>query len=173
MILFKYIMIKHINDFYFENVEDIKNFFIINNHLYTPHSLIGGMGGLSTFKNHGKLFYEFDILDGFCKSLADLTKYYLIDMWSNLGPPGTYVKPHNHYSESFPNSISGVFYLQKPKNSGNFVMEDKEILVETGDLILFESTAMHWTKKNQSNENRIVISFNLCPEPYKFEPSVF
>lgn len=151
-------MIKHIHNFYFDGKEDIENFLKNNKTLYSEHQLLNG--GLSTYTHFANLF-QLGIFKSFSNSLMSLTKKNPIDMWSNIGYPGTYVKPHNHHSVNFPNAISGVYYLHKPKNSGNLVIEGNEIFVKSGDLVLFEDTQMHWTKKNESIENRVVVSFNL------------
>lgn len=149
---------KHIRNFPICDSDNIKNFLENNKILYSEHQLLNG--GLSTYTFFANLF-EVDIFKSFTDSLISITKRRPIDMWSNIGFPGTSVKPHNHYSENFPNSISGVYYLYKPKNSGNLIVEGNEISVKTGDLVLFDDTKMHWTNKNESIENRIVISFNL------------
>jgi len=149
-------------NFCFDGVENIKVFLQDNKDLCTPHPLFGGSGGISSYEFYGKLFQQFSIFDSFSKSLVDCTQHFLLDMWYNVGPPGSYVKPHNHQSQKYNKCISGVYYVNKPKNSGNLVLEGTELSVNSGDLVLFEDTCIHWTNKNMSNENRIVISFNLC-----------
>ena len=151
-------MFKHIHNFCFDGKENIENFLKTNKALYSQHQLLNG--GVSTYTHFANLF-ELEIFKNVSDSLTSLTKKNPIDMWSNIGYPGTYVNPHNHYSSDFPNAISGVYYLHKPKNSGNLVIEGNEIFVKSGDLVLFEDTQIHWTRKNESTENRIVISFNL------------
>lgn len=151
-------MIKHISNFKFDGKENVENFLRQNRILYTKHSLLSG--GVSTYSCAANLFKDV-FFKNFCERIISLTDKYPIDMWSNIGYPGTYVKPHKHYSERYPNAISGVYYLQKPTDSGNLVIEGDVINVKSGDLVLFGDAEMHWTEKNESNKDRIVISFNL------------
>ena len=152
-------MIEHICNFNFDGTENIKNF-LKDHHeiLYSEHPLLSG--GVSTYSRAAHLFRD-KFFEDFSNKLVSLTNKVPIEMWSNIGYPGTYVKPHNHYSEKYSDSISGVYYLQKPKNSGNLVIEGDVIDVTTGDLVIFKDTEMHWTEKNNSEEDRVVISFNL------------
>ena len=83
-----------------------------------------------------------------------------------------------------PNSyLSAAYYAKAPKNSGNFMIEDplsvsrhsypiieKEtelnikvasLDVEEGDLLIFPAYLPHQVLPNESDEDRIVISFNL------------
>ena len=58
-----------------------------------------------------------------------------MDMWANINPPGTNVRPHNHYSPNHPNSLVGVYYLRKPTNSGNLIIEGEMIDIQEDDII--------------------------------------
>ena len=84
-----------------------------------------------------------------------------MDMWANVNPPGTNVRPHNHYSPNHPNSLVGVYYLRKPTNSGNLIIEGEMIDIQEDDIIFFNDKDIHWTQKNKSNEDRVTISFNM------------
>ena len=84
-----------------------------------------------------------------------------MDMWANINPPGTNVRPHNHYSPNHPNSLVRVYSLHKPTNSGNLIIEGEVIDIQEDDIIFFNDKDIHWTQKNKSNEDRITISFNM------------
>jgi len=112
---------------------------------------------------------------------VDLSKYKvcITDMWANVNTPGSYNKSHQH-NNSF---ISGVYYLKVPNNSGNIFFEDTRNLwcllqasytendtfnsmeVEykpiEGMLILFPSYLSHRVDINNSDEDRISVSFNV------------
>ena len=101
-------------------------------------------------------------------------------MWSMINPPGSRNNVHTHPY----NYLSGVFYLKAPKKCGNIVfLEPKpqsEVLsppktkkasihlahsvqwepVENS-LIFFPSWLQHEVKTNNSNDDRVVISFNI------------
>lgn len=131
-----------------------------------PHDLIE-CGGVSSYCKNGHLDTQYQFIfseiTNFVLDLFD-GNYTASNVWSNICPPGSYVKPHNHYYDEYPNAIAGVYYIQKPKDSGNLIIESEEIIVNENDLIFFEDTKTHWTQPNKSKENRIVISFNLNPK---------
>ena len=101
-------------------------------------------------------------------------------MWAVVNGPGSSNKLHTHPF----NYLSGVFYLQVHKDSGPLVFWDprpqSEVLLppkkpeesihvsnrvswapKPNDLILFPSWLSHEVEKNNSTEERIVLSFNL------------
>ena len=132
-----------------ENKEEIKNF-LKNELVFTSHKLQTG-NAISTYQTYGRLFEQFDVFSELSKSIIEKVNMPFMHMWANVNPPGTNVRPHNHYSPNHPNSLVGVYYLRKPTNSGN--QED--------DIIFFNDKDIHWTQKNKSNEDRITISFNM------------
>ncbi|MEC9281545.1 MAG: TIGR02466 family protein [Bdellovibrionota bacterium] len=99
--------------------------------------------------------------------------------WLNIMPTGTHHSGHIH-----PNSIlSGTFYLQMPEDSPGIKFEDPRLIMQMntpgksedlseemqsfvsikasdGDLVLFESYLRHEVPANQSEDDRISISFN-------------
>ena len=99
--------------------------------------------------------------------------------WVNIMPTGTHHSGHIH-----PNSIlSGTFYLQMPEDSPGIKFEDPRLIMQMntppksddlpeemqsfvsinakdGDLVLFESYLRHEVPANQSEDDRISISFN-------------
>jgi hypothetical protein len=101
-------------------------------------------------------------------------------MWGIINPPGSRNNVHTHPY----NYLSGVFYLKAPKKCGNIVfLEPKpqsEVLsppkkekasihlahsvqwepVENS-LIFFPSWLQHEVQTNYSNDDRVIISFNI------------
>lgn len=107
------------------------------------------------------------------------SKITISKMWTNVNRPGSYNKSHQH-NDSF---ISGVYYLDVPKDSGNIYFEDPRNLwcllqasytendsfsrmeveyePKDGMIILFPSYLSHRVDINNSNSDRISISFNV------------
>lgn len=100
--------------------------------------------------------------------------------WVSLYPPNAYLNLHAHEKVG----IAIVFYLKKPKDSGNLILKNnfniwkfyehqhnidivndtpKIFDVEEGDIVMFPAFLMHGTQVNNSNEDRIIIGsdFNL------------
>ena len=105
------------------------------------------------------------------------------DGWININPPQAFNVTHHH-----PNcEIAGVLWIKIPKNSGDFIFvspydflsyvemfsykeEFKQELnyyhnykfsPQEGTLLLFPSHLQHRVARNESNEDRISVSFNL------------
>ena len=101
-------------------------------------------------------------------------------MWAVVNGPGSSNRLHNHPF----NYLSGVFYLQVPKDSGSLIFHDprpqSEVLSppkkqgenlhtahrvtwepKQNDLLVFPSWLQHEVEINNSQEERIVISFNI------------
>lgn len=97
----------------------------------------------------------------------------LTEMWGNINYPNSYNAAHTHGS-----SISGVFYLQVPKDSGNLVFcnpavrgdgrlfRPNNFFVTPRPLacIMFPSWLEHYVEPNLSTNNRMSISFNMSIE---------
>ena len=106
-------------------------------------------------------------------------KIKILEMWSIINSKNTFNVQHNH-----PNSLlSAAYYVKAKKNSGQIKFFDpKEMKVmyhpsiskfneisaevvkiepEEGKLLLFPSYLYHAVDENLSDEDRIVISFNL------------
>jgi uncharacterized protein (TIGR02466 family) len=106
----------------------------------------------------------------------------VFQIWANRYPPGSYIDAHNHS----PITLTASFYLKKPDNSGEIVFEnplstllkhqptrelnnldsyhtmfDTTINVEEGELVIFPGWLTHKTQENKSNEDRIIIGFNV------------
>ena len=106
-------------------------------------------------------------------------KIKILDMWSIINSKNTFNLQHNH-----PNSLlSAAYYVKASKNSGKIKFFDpKEMKTmyhppiksfneisaeiiklepEEGKLLLFPSYLHHAVEENLSDDDRIVISFNL------------
>ena len=103
--------------------------------------------------------------------------------WININKPGDYNVKHSHPS----NDLSGVIWLNAPKDSGKIVFESpfnfnayNEITSYTDDfknnfnidesyyfnpisgrILVFPSHLQHEVLENKSNEDRISVSFNI------------
>ena len=115
-------------------------------------------------------------------SIIDVYQYstYQIEitsMWGNIQRPNTHFRRHSHYNNMF----SGVFYLNENKNFPNIMfwrpeeqsVEPKKVnfnpfnqgsyFQETkkDTLIIFPSWLQHSVELNETDEDRVNISFNV------------
>jgi len=109
------------------------------------------------------------------------------NMWANINYRGGYNKPHVH-----PNALfSGVYYVKTPPNCGRLICQDPRPGIQTcmptrkkieipkylwrdvhlqpqeNRAILFPAWLWHSVEPNQSNENRISISFNFIQDGFQ------
>lgn len=109
-------------------------------------------------------------------------EFYLTQSWLNFNPPGSRHHRHNH-SNSL---ISGVYYIDTiPEDSIMFISHNNNTVtnnstlqidvteynvtnsntwlvpVKNNDIIFFPSTALHEVNPNNSDRNRISLSFNV------------
>lgn len=102
----------------------------------------------------------------------------LNETWINIAPPGAYQEYHMHLDHTVQCLFSGVLYIDVPKNSGNLrlvnpqkqngfhmlpspLLEDIFIEPKNGLIVSFPSWLMHEAQLNNSNEDRISISWNI------------
>ena len=122
-----------------------------------------------------------DILDveiDNCRRQVGLKPVELYNIWININPPGSYNHLHNHVGAVF----SGVYYVSADETQGNIQFErsdgaeyhlplDVENLTyynatrstykaKTGGLYIFPGWLKHSVQGNQSQKDRISISFN-------------
>ena len=111
-------------------------------------------------------------------STTDNTDYAMTNMWATLYPKGTFVPQHTHSNSM----LSGVFYIKTSDNCGRIVFQDPAwvaktmqtrknhwpqtqtkfaIAPEDGMMILFPSWLPHSTEINNSDDDRIIVSFNI------------
>jgi uncharacterized protein (TIGR02466 family) len=106
-------------------------------------------------------------------------KIEITNMWANIYGQEKYVPEHIHNNSFY----SGVFYVQADHNCGNIVWKDPAYIsktmssrlstgfpsepfthtqqVESGMICLFPSWLPHSTQPNQSNTDRVILSFNI------------
>ena len=80
--------------------------------------------------------------------------------WIIINNKGHYNSRHNHGR----NTISGCFYFSAPADSGDIIFSsDKEIRItpENGDLLIFPGQLKHSVDVNNTEQDRIVYSFNI------------
>lgn len=106
----------------------------------------------------------------------------ITELWININKPGDYNVSHNHHR-----LMSGVLWIQTPENCGNMNFEspdnynyammyrhiDSQIaekqkyfeqysfVPKEGTMLFFPSSLKHSVDLNQSNHDRISITFNL------------
>jgi uncharacterized protein (TIGR02466 family) len=110
------------------------------------------------------------------KNLGLKNKLSLQNYWCNINYLGSFNMPHEHHGAT----ISGVYYVNTPKNSGNIVFMNKNLdpfyqkinvyneynsstfKVEAKEnlCILFPSYLKHYVEPNLNKKERISISFN-------------
>ena len=122
-------------------------------------------------------------------SITELLKSYkisneikIVQMWLNINGPNSYNVCHRHPGSD----ISGVLWIKQTPESGRFVfdnldnfneilnvsidpyyLKEKDMLPEIvpeykdGTMILFPSMLSHRVEINETNEDRLSISFNL------------
>lgn len=99
----------------------------------------------------------------------------VVSLWMNINPPGAYNVEHVH-----PGSvISGVMWIKVPEDSGKFYINNPNMYNDhrfgqagvtmnpkEGSMLVFPSWLPHSVGKNNSNEDRISISFNVAQQVF-------
>lgn len=126
-------------------------------------AIAGIMKGLRTSEEYGNLWS-----DVVYSGMLDIS---VLNMWGMISKQGATNVYHCHPGCDY----SGVFYLKTPENCGDIRFENIsdaaaytgygdvnfDIQPEEGMLLLFPPWLRHSVLVNQSNEDRICISFNL------------
>lgn len=124
-------------------------------------------------------FDQFKSLEEYCLNLSSGLFGWntrIDNMWGMISSPGGFNFKHTHPATD----IAGVFYLKKPENSGDIVFENPDPVLEQksfeneqyglikqkiecfeGDLLLFPPWVTHFVEINNSDQDRLAISFNL------------
>jgi len=127
-----------------------------------------------------KTFIETGIktyVDAILSPLNQELNFYITQSWTNYTQPGNHHHKHTH-----PNSlISGCLYINADKDKDTITFYNTSyhrisipvknfnpynspswwIPVETGQLILFNSSVEHMVENTKSNDERISIAFNV------------
>ena len=121
-----------------------------------------------------------DFAETMAKSMDNTLTYELLNMWTTIYPPGAFVPEHVHSNST----LSGVFYAKAETNCGEIVFSDPSWVAKTmsfpsrkgaypdvptkyrvspepGLMLLFPSWLPHKSMANRSQEDRIIISFNM------------
>ena len=133
-----------------------------------------------------------DILSEFNKNILGKNVSMKCQGWTNINGPGNSNMKHNHPRCH----LSGVLWIKVPKDSGVIVFHSPEIFnrfqeldcyteefcynsncymthdftPNEGKILIFPSSLEHEVMKNESNEDRISVSFNIVlnnPPPEK------
>ena len=154
---------------------------------------VSSHGGWDPLNDEGCL----DILNVFHECLNDyntkIGNYPAIisGSWYNILPKGGYTAPHRHESSV----ISGAFYLELPEGDfGQFFVcsplkpymmcihniqptrygvYEMDIPIKEDHLYLFPSWLEHGSRVNNTDEDRITVSFNTSPAPKDVLPKEF
>lgn len=138
--------------------------------------------------HHKKIFKELsdDILQhvkqyaislGYCQEFAD--RCYMADMWYNVSKKGDYIFPHSHPGAFF----SGAFYIKTAPDNTIMFYDNLDKYVELphnpneisysnaaydcipSRLLIFRSNFVHGVPLQESEGEKIVISFNVIYVP--------
>ena len=140
-------------------------------------------------KNDKFLFFYNHIrplISEFFEQLDYRDDWHFVNSWAAVYPKGAWVPLHDHKIMEW----SGVYYVSAPEGCGDITFTDpKEYALaaeppntrwrgnykqkfnpKNGKIILFPSYVKHETVPNQSEEDRVIISFNINTgtENYKF-----
>tara|TARA_B100001250_G_scaffold413382_1_gene447339 strand:+ start:4431 stop:5117 length:687 start_codon:yes stop_codon:yes gene_type:complete len=110
-----------------------------------------------------------------------------LQSWWTVYEKGAYIPRHSHYNSM----ISGVYYLRHPEGAGNIsfynpignlanhlwcddlifqVAARMRIQPKTGTLLLFPGWLEHETVQSESDEDKIIVSFNIKIRPPEGPP---
>ncbi len=109
----------------------------------------------------------------------DIDKVKCTSMWAIINKKGNFNIEHTHPN----NHLSAAYYVKAPNNCGNFKASNPNILnrniqpkslkgtefnsnsisvkINEGDLLIFPAYLPHAVEENESDEDRVIVSFNL------------
>ena len=145
----------HSKSFDLQDKKNIPNEFYVNINSYI----------VNVFKNFGWAY--------------EPSKVVCTSMWAIINKKGNFNIEHTHPN----NYLSAAYYVKAPDNCGNFKATNPNILnrhiraksiqpnelnsnsasikVNEGDLLIFPAYLPHSVEENKSDEDRVIISFNL------------
>jgi len=105
----------------------------------------------------GTFYLENDLVQKLMQPIFDNIKinYRVSLAWVHFMAPGASHTMHNHQHDI------GVYYLKIPKDSGNLVFEDSEIIPRDNLFVLIPAEKKHSMATNNSNKNRITMAMDL------------
>jgi len=112
-------------------------------------------------------------VDKLISKIGEKVKTKLLHFWFNINPPQSYNGIHDHLGG--PVSNSGAFYLKSRLEMGGIIFlksrykspitgwrdSYKKLPAETGKIYTFPSHLLHAVGKNNTDEDRISVSFNF------------
>ena len=147
--------------------------------------VLSNTGGWQSKGNHNDSLITDNLYKVFNKTITNLyqNKLEIVNHWININGPNSYNVLHDHPMSD----LSGVFYISVPENSGHIYFENpqsfkahaeltsytmeasqqmqqhiqKYIKPIEGLLLVFPAHLKHGVIPNQSNEDRISVSFNI------------
>lgn len=141
---------------------------------HSPGRFISNKGGWQS-NDCLKSAFRCEEIDKFIKILGEkFEDHYISDMWININGIDCFNEIHDHIGGP---DLSGVLYINANPDMGNIVFsktfnrkpmskENREkYIVEypanTGTMYVFSSSIPHFVKKNNIEQDRVSISFNL------------
>lgn len=87
--------------------------------------------------------------------------------WVNDMGPGEVTTEHDH--DDYDELLSGVYYVQAPKKSGELVIVENHsrtmVTPQAGMFVFFAPDVRHAVSENLSGEKRVSIGMNFGPNP--------
>lgn len=85
--------------------------------------------------------------------------------WFNAMEAGQCTKPHHHDEND--ELLSAVYYIRVPENSGDLILHDDDsrtiVQPREGKLVMFAPSVLHEVTRNNSQEMRLSVAFNIGP----------
>lgn len=151
-------------------------------------TVVSNRGGWQSFNDFYHEDLSFDFYFNYIKTHIDAAlqfyniNFAITELWINVNKPGDYNISHNHHR-----LMSGVLWVQAPENCGHMTFEspdsynyammyrhiDPQIVQDynycssytyapqEGSMLFFPSSLRHSVGVNESNSDRISITFNL------------
>ena len=91
--------------------------------------------------------------------------HFHLGCWFNYMPPQAVTTRHNH-DDGF-ELLSAVYYVRVPENSGELVLHgdvEQRIKPEEGRLVFFPPALDHEVTRNNSEQGRLSIAFNIIED---------
>lgn len=135
------------------------------------------------YESNFKFFFDYisELITDYFSQLRFFDEWHYVNSWISVYPKGAYVPLHDHK----PMQWSAVYYVKAHTNCGDILFTDpKEYALQNeplgtmhrgnhrhrvspqpGMLLLFPGYLKHETFPNETDEDRIIISFNINTGP--------